>query len=494
MKAGLYARVSTKDQAQEGFSIDAQLRALRQYCDQHQYAVVDAYVDEGLSAAKEPASSRPEFSRLLRDIEDRKVNVIVVHKLDRLSRNLNVTFQTFKKLEECGAKLVSLSENLDASSPNGRLMVNFMASIAEWYSDNLASEVSKGRRERFEQGLPNGDIPFGYMAAGPRMPPELVLSEAELVKAAYERYSSGQYSFSQVADWLNLSGTRPRSKNGRTRFTADSVRDMVCNSFYRAMVKYRGEERSGQHVATVSDSIWYRCQDVRAQRRTATAAVKRVKSRRYLLQGIARCSRCDSRLWCQQTRFEPRYQDNARQRKHLCTGKRASVSCAEVDAQVGNLVKGMRIDDRWRAYGNEILVAAVDVGKVARERERLKERLSRLKELYLDVVIGRSQWQTEGAEIRAQLQALDLATRHEAELAAIRLGEFGECWDAATHAERADFCSLIFEAVWVDLDTGTVVSVKPRPPFREAFSRAMQWPGDPERIRTADLHLDRVAC
>ena len=495
MKAGLYARVSTKEQAVEGFSIEAQLRATRQHCALHGYEVVDEYVDEGLSASKESAASRPQFRRLLQDLEAKRIDTVVVHKLDRLSRRLSLTLQTAERLQALGAELVSLSEELDRSTPNGRLMVNFFASIAEWYSDNLASEVSKGRRERFDQGLPNGDVPFGYRTPTPRMPPEIVEEEATLIRAVFERYASGQYAFSQLATWLNGQGVKTRSKRGDGRFTADSVRDMVCNSIYRGMIKYRGEERPGRHQAIVTDSLWNRCQEVRAERRTAPSAVKASKSRRYLLQGIGRCASCGGRLWCQETRRESRYQDNARRRKHDCEATRGSVACRVVDEQIGALISNMAIDDRWLDYGETILVADdAEAGDAGRERTRLKERLSRLKELYLDGEIGSNRWKTEGAAIRAQLEALDAASREETEYAELKLGEFADCWHSATHAEKADFCQLVFEAVWVDLETGRVAAVKPRPAFREALRNALQWRGDPERIRTADLHLDRVAC
>src|SRR5205823_1982917 len=137
VKAAIYARVSTTDQAEEGFSISAQLRALRDYCEAHRWEITGEYVDEGFSAARESAASRPQFRRLLADVDARRFDVILVHKLDRFSRNLIVTLQSLARIDKAGATFVSLTEQIDYTTPMGRLFLTMLAGIAQWYSDNL---------------------------------------------------------------------------------------------------------------------------------------------------------------------------------------------------------------------------------------------------------------------------------------------------------------------------------------------------------------------
>jgi DNA invertase Pin-like site-specific DNA recombinase len=247
---------------------------MRNYCEREGWNVLGEYVDEGASAAKESALQRPEFRRMLDDAENHRIDVLVVHKLDRFSRNLSVTVQTLAKLDSWGADFVSLSEQIDPKTPMGRLMLKFMASLAEWYSDNLSTEIAKGRRERAEQGLPNGDLPFGYVP-GPtaKTPPVPLESEAKLVKELFERYASGQYSFAVLADWINGCGVSPRSKRGKTAFTEDSVRGIVSNNFYRGVVKYRGAEKPGRHEPIVSDELWFLCERTRGSRRKKSSSV-----------------------------------------------------------------------------------------------------------------------------------------------------------------------------------------------------------------------------
>lgn len=120
MRAAGYVRVSTRDQADEGLSLDAQLRAIRGMAASNDWELTE-YVEAGISASKEGVN-RPEFKRLLEDVEARRVDVVIVHKLDRWSRQLMVTIQTLARVSAAGAGFVSLSEHIDMSTPSGRLM------------------------------------------------------------------------------------------------------------------------------------------------------------------------------------------------------------------------------------------------------------------------------------------------------------------------------------------------------------------------------------
>ena len=205
--------MSSQAQAEEGWSVDAQLHALRAYAEAHGWGIGGEYIDDGVSAARESAASRPEFRRMLADVDARRVDVVVVHKLDRFSRNLVVTFQALARIERAGATFVSLTEHIDMTTPTGRLMLGVFALFEQFYSDNLGSEVSKGRKERALGGLPNGDLPFGYVSAGdPRKPAVQVEDEAKLVAEAFRQYSGGRVSAQQIATWMNTQGVSPRSK------------------------------------------------------------------------------------------------------------------------------------------------------------------------------------------------------------------------------------------------------------------------------------------
>lgn len=112
---------------------------------------------------------------------------MVVHKLDRFARNVRITLEYLEKLEKAGVGFVSISEQMDFSSPIGKVILANLAAFGQYYSDNLSTEVSKGLKERAMQGLWNGPIPFGY-AKGEDGLLVTVEPEAGVIQRAFEMY------------------------------------------------------------------------------------------------------------------------------------------------------------------------------------------------------------------------------------------------------------------------------------------------------------------
>jgi DNA invertase Pin-like site-specific DNA recombinase len=163
LRAAIYVRVSSTDQL-DGFSLDAQLRSARDYCAQRGWIVAHEYAEEGKSARPSDLRRRPEFSRLLTDADGGAFDVVVVHKLDRFARNVGVLMEAARRLTAAATSLVSITENLDYTNPQGKLVLTMLGALAEFYSDNLGQEVKKGFLERSLQGLHNGLLPLGAMA------------------------------------------------------------------------------------------------------------------------------------------------------------------------------------------------------------------------------------------------------------------------------------------------------------------------------------------
>ena len=155
-KCLLYARVSTEKQAQKDLSIPAQIKAMRDFAEKQNFKVVGEYIDEGKSAK---TINRPQLKRLLERCKKDKIDVVLVHKIDRLARNL-VDHATIKALlKQRGIRLVSVVEKFE-DSVAGQLIENIMASIAEFYSANLGEEVKKGCIEKLRRGGYPGCPPF----------------------------------------------------------------------------------------------------------------------------------------------------------------------------------------------------------------------------------------------------------------------------------------------------------------------------------------------
>jgi site-specific DNA recombinase len=165
--AVIYLRVSTKEQAErggeaEGFSIPAQREACRRKAASLGAVVVEEFADRGESAK---TADRPELQRLLEFVTEQPVKYVIVHKVDRLARNRADDVAINLAIQQAGAELVSVSENID-QTPSGLLLHGIMSSIAEFYSRNLATEIIKGSTQKAKNGGTPGRVPLGYRNVG----------------------------------------------------------------------------------------------------------------------------------------------------------------------------------------------------------------------------------------------------------------------------------------------------------------------------------------
>ena len=140
MRAALYARVSDEEQV-EGYSLDAQKRAFRAYVKGQDWDIYQEYVDEGVSAHTDDVAKRPLFRQMIDDALARRYDVLVIHKLDRFARNARITLECLEKLEKAGVGFIFITEQVDFSTPIGKVMLANLAAFRQYYSDNLSAEV-----------------------------------------------------------------------------------------------------------------------------------------------------------------------------------------------------------------------------------------------------------------------------------------------------------------------------------------------------------------
>ena len=156
-KAALYARFSSDNQRAE--SIEAQLRALHEFCEKQGVVIVGEYCDHARSATTD---DRPEFLRMIEESRRNTFNLIIVHKLDRFSRNRYDSAYYKHELKKTGVSLISVLEQID-DSPESIILESVLDGMAEYYSKNLAREVMKGLTENALQGKHTGGLPpLGY--------------------------------------------------------------------------------------------------------------------------------------------------------------------------------------------------------------------------------------------------------------------------------------------------------------------------------------------
>lgn len=293
MNCVLYARVSTQEQAEHDLSIPAQLQAMRDYARQYGWLVAEEFVEPGVSAK---TAERPVLQRLLARLdEEPPIGIVLVHKIDRLARNVYDHAMIKSLLKRRGVRLVSVVENVD-DSVSGQLVENIMASFAEFYSANLAEEVKKGMRQKVLKGGWPHQPPRGYVTVrtGPARGQSRIdihPREGAIVRRAFELYGTGAYSLKTLAGRLAMDGLT--AKSGKPVATS-YLHDLLTNPFYAGLVRWKDLEVPGAHQPLVSLPAFERVQAV-IQDRFRNPGVKGSIDG-FPLRGLAICAECRGRM------------------------------------------------------------------------------------------------------------------------------------------------------------------------------------------------------
>ncbi len=485
---GGYVRRSSEMQ-KDNYSIDAQRRAIKDSAKFRGLPEPIFYEDDERSARGEQIAKRPAFKRLMDDVIAGRVQVVMVHTLDRWSRNVMVTLQSFRILADNHTAFISLSEHIDYSTPEGRLQLTILAAFAAYFSDMLAKHTSKGKGERAAQGLYNGDIPFGYRSTGPKLPPEHNPETFPGLRMLGELRMKG-VGADKIADALNEAGYRTGSKRfGARLFNKDTVTGMLRNEFYaayapgddRGVVKYKDQRFQGLHPAAFTYDEWQKIRSMTQSMHHASTRTETVK-RVYQFAGYISCIHCGLKLRCDtgNTPDNQRqyYRDAAKARRIPCpAGGNLMIRIDMVDAHFGELLKRLVLPENWREIIRhrmqaEALKAGVTPDNIEREKERLKLKRSRILKQHREGYIDDEEFQGEMAAVVLTLKQLDAPevdgiTYDEVIEAGEHLPGMAALWDVATVEERYEMVTIILEpgGLYYDLENKIIAAIKPRPAF-----------------------------
>ena len=409
LRAGIYTRVSTGVGMQaDGFSLDAQLTACRKLAAERKWKVAAVYTDVGISAK---TTARPKFREMMRDAQANRFDVLIVHKLDRLSRSVVDSLTTLNSLNKAEVAFVSVMEDFDLTGPMGKIMLTMLAAFAQWYLDNLSLETAKGKKARAEAGLWNSAVPFGYTVDykkdggdGLAYPDE---HDREGALYMFEQYSAGLHSDNDIAKLLNTAGYRPKGRGDRALavFSKDTTTDMLQNRFYVGEVQYKGVWHEGVHEPIISQDLFDRCQEIRRKRKRKTGTTARSGSRVYPLTGIALCARCKRRIRGSFASGRRYYRDPSRQQGGDCDQR--MVRADDAEAALGAFLGRLVLPANWQERVLEILQEQLgDKRDVTQERARIEKQLIRLKRLYVLGDLTELEYLAERDRLQAQLVTL----------------------------------------------------------------------------------------
>ncbi|MFE0014630.1 recombinase family protein [Mesorhizobium sp. NPDC059054] len=418
VKALLYARVSSKEQEKEGFSIPAQCKLLRDYALQNQFAIAQEYID--IETAK--ASGRTNFSEMVKYLRKHPgVRVILVEKTDRLYRNL----KDWVTLDELNVEIHLAKEGV-VLSRDSRSSEKFMHGIkvlmAKNYIDNLSEEARKGQMEKAEQGIWPTKAPLGYVNVVAKdgkkvIEPDPVL--APIVVKLFERYATGQYSLKALTKAAHADGlVYPKSGNLVPVSTTHAI---LRNRLYSGLFQWNGKLHRGKHEPLVSIELWERVQGVLTGR---NATPIHSGGKEFAFTGLMTCTECNCAVVAEIKKGKYVY--------YHCTGhtdkgrggyadcRRKYVREEVLDQTFAALLDALHFDEEVLDWVREALKASHADEK--REHEQALHRCQteykriedRLNAMYLDKLDGRidnafydrmsTQWRVEQTRLLRKIE------------------------------------------------------------------------------------------
>lgn len=281
----LYARVSTQEQAVKGFSIDEQVERMKNFCNSKEWKSFQIYKDAGFSGA---STDRPALQKMIRDIKKGLINVVLVYKLDRLSRSQKETLTLIDDIflaNNCD--FISLNENFDTSSPLGRAMIGILAVFAQLEREQIKERIEMGKDARAKKGLITNPsrIPTGYSFING----QLVVNEFEKMQIVqiFNDYLSGMTP-RQIADKLNKAGMLRKG----SEWMPASVRYILESKTYLGYIRFNNKWFKADHESIIDEATFEKAQRLKMKRSMDYKHDQRGHRITSYLGGLMVCDKC----------------------------------------------------------------------------------------------------------------------------------------------------------------------------------------------------------
>ena len=306
-KVAIYCRVSTTEQAEEGYSIDEQNIKIREYCEREGHEIYNLYEDRGISGKN--ITNRPGIKQLLQDATENKFDLVIVWKLNRISRKLLDILNIVELLNKHNIAFRSLTENFETETPSGKLQLNIMGAIGEFERETIAENVKMGLLARAKEGRWNGGVVLGYdlveLNNEGKKRKNTVLKinekEANTVRRIFELYSQG-HGYKAVVNRVNKEGHKTK-RNGE--FAVSTVKEILQNPVYIGKIRYNVRQdwskkrrnninpnpilSDGIHEPIIDVETWNKVQVILKER---SKKHNKVYDCEFPLTGILKCPVC----------------------------------------------------------------------------------------------------------------------------------------------------------------------------------------------------------
>ena len=477
-RCAIYTRKSTTNGLEQEFnSLDAQREACEAYAKSQGWTLVDArYDDGGFTGAN---VERPAFQRLLQDVDAKRVDVVVVYKVDRLSRSLLDFAKVMDRFNQAGVAFVSVTQNFSTADAMGRLTLNMLMSFAEFEREMIAERTrDKIHAARKKGKWTGGPVPYGYDVISGKLVVNKL--EAFVVREIYDGYLRHRSPIRVIED-LRAKGRRPKrymtkagTVGGAGAWSVTTVLRILKNPLYIGKVGIAGETYDGEHDAIVDVEKF---EQVRAALGGKAPVTTKSVRRGYILRGVLRCGVCGSAMTPASA-----HKGGREYRYYRCTKRdregRGACPTRPLSAQA---VEKFVIDRLRKIAADEKLVARVTSAiearmtathdKLERERRELPREVGRLSSETKSLVSSLSEMSEAGRKAVSMrldqvAQSMALAqerlrsveerleklghVRAEAAWTAETLAAFDRLWETLTEDNRARLVRCLVERVVVN--------------------------------------------
>ena len=408
--AGIYIRVSTEDQAREGFSLGEQEEKLKQLCDYKGYEVYKVYCDAGISA--KDMEHRPKFQEMLKDMKDGKINYIVAYKLDRVTRSVRDLEELILQLEKYNTYLVCDRDDVNTSTANGRFFVRMLTVLSQLEIEIVSERTKFGLNGAIKSGHLPGQVALGFKKDGNK---KTIIdpATAPIVKRVFDLYLQGK-TFLQISNIFNEE--KVLNKNWKDTHIERIINNRLYMGDYE-MYKRLKEWKNVEPVIymnvvepIIPRYIWEECQAQKIiNQRTYT------RDRVYTFFQKLKCPKCGKIMKCKGS--------GGKRKKYVyynCEDCHENIRESYVEEEFEKIVgQLLRFDNE---YNELFLPLFADKEKVAdksdieREIINLTKQKERIKKAYMSEVVELDDFKENLKVINEKLDILTKQLEKEQEL------------------------------------------------------------------------------
>jgi Site-specific recombinases, DNA invertase Pin homologs len=303
METGIYVRVSTEEQAQEGFSIRAQEQKLKDFARIKDWQIYKIYADEGISGKN--ITGRPAMTELVEDVRARRVKNVLVFKIDRLTRSTADLIYLVDLFNSHDCEFNSLMESIDTQTASGRMFLKIIGIFAEFERENIIERTKLGAERKVKEGysLCTATASFGYEREKGEKIQEVNDEEATVVKEIFEGYVNRGLTLTDIARRLNVRGVKTK---GGVNWSSNKVRRVLTNNNYVGEVRHhvwdekKRANYEGLHESIISEELFEAAAKILSNNKAIVP--RRPPNDENYFAGFLVCARCGYKLKTYNTR------------------------------------------------------------------------------------------------------------------------------------------------------------------------------------------------